>query len=125
MTPKLVDLAMTKAEIKEEQKEGMISPGGQPDPYPWGLHFHLEDRELAKLGIDKLPEVGSEITLMVLATVKSVSQNAGGGDKETTVGLTMVKACVCDTESAEEEKGESAATEAKETKSLMSYTKGR
>lgn len=76
MPEKLVDMAMTKAEMKEEKKDMCVGYDGQPNPYPWGLSIRLEDRELKKLGMDKLPEVGSEMKCEIVCRVTSVSQEA-------------------------------------------------
>jgi hypothetical protein len=106
-TPQLVDLARTKAELKEEANEAKLGYDGQPDPYAWGLNFRLESEELGKLGIDKLPEVGSEYHLMAIARVTSVSQSASvGQDDERCVGLTMTMMQILEHGSADEEKTE-------------------
>lgn len=76
MAEKLVDMAYTKAELKAEKKEMGVGCNGQPNEYPWGLCIRLEDKELAKLGMDKLPEVGDEMTFEVRCKVTSVSQEA-------------------------------------------------
>ena len=119
-TPQLVDLARTKAEMKEKAKEAKLGYDGQPDPYAWGLNFRLESEELDKLGIDKLPEVGSEYHLMVIAKVTSVNQSASvGQDDERCVGLTMTMMQIMAHGSAAEEKDEgkeTPATEAAEAK---------
>jgi hypothetical protein len=58
MADTLVDMAYTKAELKEEKKEMSVGYNGQPSPYPWGLCIRLEANELDKLGITELPQVG-------------------------------------------------------------------
>ena len=119
-TPQLVDLARTKAELKEEDTEMKVGYSGKPDPYAWGLNFRLESEELGKLGIDTLPEVGSEYHLMVIAKVTSVNQAATvGQDDERCVGLTMTMMQILAHGSSEEEKAEgkeSPKTEAAEMK---------
>ena len=122
MDNKLVDLAYTKAEMKEEGKERGISPSGQPDPYPWGLAITLERNELNKLGVTDLPPVGTEVHLLAVAKVTSVNQSARAGeDEEARVGLQICMMQVLKVESPEEEKGEKETpeVEAKETKSIM------
>lgn len=62
-----------------------------PD-YPWGLCLNLEAEELDKLGITKLPEVGSEMELCVRVKVTRVAQSAstdtrGKKDESRSVGL--------------------------------------
>jgi len=116
-TSGLIDLARTKKELKEEAKE--TSPGGDPDPYCWGLNIRLESEELDKLGITKLPEVGSEYHLMVVAKVTSVNQSATMQDDEQCVGLTITMMQILAHETADEEAAEGTetpATEAAESK---------
>jgi hypothetical protein len=114
-TTQLVDLARTKAGLKEEAKEAKLGYDGQPDDYSWGLNFRLESEELGKLGIDKLPEVGSEYHLMVIAKVTSVNQSASvGQDDERCVGLTMTMMQILEHGSADEETAEGKETPAME-----------
>ena len=42
--------------------------------YSYGLCISLGDEELQKLGIEKLPEAGSEMMLKAMAYVKNVSE---------------------------------------------------
>lgn len=84
----LIDMAYTKAELKEEKKEMSVGYDGQPNPYPWGLCMSLEKAEMDKLGIKALPNVGTEITFIAKAKVTSVNQSARDGeDEETRLGL--------------------------------------
>lgn len=76
MAEKLVDMAYSKQELKAEKKEMSVGYDGNPNPYPWGLCLRLEDKELTKLGIKSLPEVGAEMTFEVRCKVTSVSQEA-------------------------------------------------
>lgn len=111
--PKLVDLAYTKAEIKEEKAE---YTSGDPSPYPWGLCLRLEKAELDKLGIKELPQVGSEWHFMAVATVTGVNQSASvTQDEETSVALQITMMQVVLSESAQEEKAEGKDTPAKES----------
>jgi len=124
--PKLVDMAYSKAELKEEKRE-MCGADGQPNPYPWGLCLRLEKKELDKLGIAELPGVGDEMHLLCVAKVTSVNQSAREGQgEESSVGLQVTFMQVLLKESAADEKGEkeSGASEGAETKSLLSYFKG-
>lgn len=121
--PKLVDLAYTKAELKEEKKEMAIGYDGQPNPYPWGLCLRLESKELDKLGITDMPQIGSEFHMLVVAEVTSVEQSARQGSDETRcVGLQITAAQILLRESADEEAKETGgvSSEAAETRSVMS-----
>lgn len=118
--PKLVDMAYTKAEIKEEAKETKFP--GEPSKYPWGLQIRLEDEELKKLGVTDLPQVGGEMHLAVIAKVTGVSENTmADGDYDCCVTLQITMMQVVMQESAEEEKGEKETprSEAKESPSLL------
>lgn len=111
----LVDMAYTKAELKEEKKEMSVGYGGEPNPYPWGLCLSLEEKELDKLGIKELPEVGAEFHMMVIAKVTSVNHSAREGyDEDMRVGMQITMAQVLMAESASRERQEYR-TEGKET----------
>lgn len=107
---KLVDLAYTKAELKEEKREACM---GAPSPYPWGMCLSLEKRELDKLGVKVLPMVGSEVHFMAVAKVTGVNQSAREGeDEESRVALQITMLQITGLQAAAEEKP--AATPAKE-----------
>lgn len=126
--PKLVDMSYTKAELKEEKKEMSVGYDGSPNPYPWGLGIRLEKKELDKLGIKQLPEVGTEVHFMAVAKVTSVEQSAReGSDERSCIGLQITMMAPLLIESASEEKAEGSDTPAKEaaeTKSLASKYRG-
>ena len=126
--PALVDMAYTKADKKEEAKEYAVGPGGQISDYPWGLCLSLEKKELDKLGVKQLPQVGGEFHFVAVAKVTSVNQSAREGqDGESRVGLQITMMQVVLEESAAEEKAEkkeTPKTEARETPSILSSYKG-
>jgi hypothetical protein len=67
----------------EEAKEYAAPDAGEAPKYPWGLGICLSDDSLKNLGIDKLPEVGTEMMLMAKVIVTSVrSSQQMDGDKE-------------------------------------------
>jgi hypothetical protein len=118
MSAKLVDMAYTAKERKEEAAE--YSGPSSVSEWPWGLQIRLEDEELKKLGLKELPEVGGEFHLQVIAKVTSVSQNQmadGKSDRCVCLQITMLGVEL--EESAESEKGEKETpkSEARETKS--------
>lgn len=89
---KLVNM---KREGDDSPKEAMISaaPGEQ---YPWGLRVTLTQDELDKLGITKLPEVGTRLKLVaevkVVSREESQREHEGGGEqKQKSLGLVMCK----------------------------------
>lgn len=57
---------MVNMKVKQEPME--VEQSG----YPYGLCIHLGKEELNKLGIDKLPEAGSTVSINAVATVKGV-----------------------------------------------------
>ena len=119
--PKLVDMKFTKDELKEEKREYSGDPTMQP--YPWGLAIRLESTELAKLGLNDLPQVGGEMHLICVAEVTGVNMSARvGQEDETCVALQITHMQVINQESAAVEKGEreSAASESAETRSALS-----
>lgn len=129
MPEKLIDLAYTKAEMKEEEEERgkCCGPNGQPAKYPWGLCLHIEKDTMDKLGITKLPGVGDEYHMTVIAKVTQVSQSAREEyDDTASVALQITMAVIDGYETAKEEKAEvkkygpeTAATETAEQRSIM------
>jgi hypothetical protein len=119
---KMVDMAMTKAEMKAEHK-GMcgVGPAGDANPYPWGLAITVEGRELDKLGMKDMPDVGTECYFTVCAKVTSVNQSAHeGGKSERRVGMQITGMQLVEMEAAGADKGESKAAERKEARSVAS-----
>lgn len=115
--PNLVDMAYSKAEKKEEAAE-YARPCGSGDDYPWGLCITLEKRDLDKLGLSELPQVGGAVHFMAAAKVTSVNQSASmGQEDESRVGMQITMMQVLLVESAKDEAGEkeSPAVENKET----------
>lgn len=74
---KMVDLARTGDEIKQETAQACPAPAKISAPvYPYGCCISLDDEVLKKLGLDgDLPEVGDEIHFCCEARVTSASQN--------------------------------------------------
>ncbi len=88
MAEKLIDMAFTKDELKEEKKEMCVGYNGQPNPYPWGLCISLEKKEMDKLGLKDMPAVGASMHLVATVKVTSVNHSARDGyDEDMRVGL--------------------------------------
>lgn len=118
--PQFIDLSYTKAEQKEEAKEYAVGPAGAPK-YPWGLCLRLEKREMDKLGMKSLPNVGDEFHLCIVAEVTQVSQQSGADqDDSKNVALQITMAQVLAHESAAEEQAEGKQIPAKESKEQRS-----
>lgn len=87
---KMVDMARTPAEVKEDIAKSMPSAGsiekGSAPVYPYGLCISLDEEGLAKLKIEgDLPDVGETVHFCALARVTSASeteQETGAGEKK-------------------------------------------
>jgi len=101
----LVSMKRTKKELKKDSSpEACCSPGGERDPYPYGLEISLEDEGLTKLGITELPKVGDIVKLLANAKVESVSQNERVGQSPSrTVRLQITDLCLHDSDEADED----------------------
>lgn len=64
-----VDMARTPADMAEYE----------PNPYPCGLRISLDADALAKLGYDKLPELGTRCAFYVCGEVVSTSESSEYG----------------------------------------------
>jgi len=63
------------------------SPVESKPEYPYGLSINLEDASLAKLGIDKLPEVGGTMMIKARVKVESASIHDGQGGRKKSLSL--------------------------------------
>lgn len=73
MSFKMVDLL----EMPEKIETTASSPEYAQQPcYPYGLCLRLDEKTMAKVGIDELPEVGEMIHIMAIAKVISVGSSA-------------------------------------------------
>lgn len=65
---------------KEKEPEPCcVSPR---EEYPWGLRLHLQTEQLEQLGIEKLPDVETEVQITARAKVTSVNSGASAHDKQ-------------------------------------------
>ena len=92
---KPVDLAYTKAEIKE-QRAGMGGPTtlgskSKGPQYPWGLTVRLDEISMKKLGMDDLPEVGELCQVTGLGRIVSVSQRESTDSESKSVEIQIEK----------------------------------
>lgn len=69
-----------KLSPKEATAEAMPMPS-KPE-YPWGLCLRLNEETIAKLGLDKLPEVGKQVSIQAVGEVVSVSMNQYADQKQ-------------------------------------------
>lgn len=73
---KIVSMERTEAEKKAAEARYKDGPATSGPDFPWGLCLNLGKDEIAKLGIDDLPEVGDEFHIYAVAKVTRVSQSA-------------------------------------------------
>ena len=70
---------MTDMELDDEDIQDTIAPyvkdKANAPKFPWGLRISLTDKELKKLKLEDLPEIGDVIDLRAFACVTSVSSN--------------------------------------------------
>ena len=66
-----MELKSMKIDPAEQEPETMMS---EPSPYPYGLCLRLEEDSVEKLGLDELPEVGTEVTIQAKAIVRSTNE---------------------------------------------------
>lgn len=73
------DLTSMKLPPRKEKTE-VCSPCAMPqEQYPYGLRLHLDTEQLEQLGVDKLPAVGTEVTIVAKATVNNVHESTTDG----------------------------------------------
>jgi hypothetical protein len=82
-------MKMISMEIKEGKTDSCVCSVGcgcdsEGPKYPYGLMIYLEDEQLNALGVDGLPEVGSEMLLSCMVRVTSCSVNEREGEDKTT-----------------------------------------
>ncbi len=109
----LVDLKRTKADKKAE------TTGASPvaDDYSYGLQLNLDRKELDKLGIKTMPEVGDEYHIHAIGKVTSVNQSAREDNEYRSVGVQLTMADFVHEDDADEAtEKETPATEEKEEK---------
>jgi hypothetical protein len=97
---KLTDMKL-KPRKEEDYKAPSTSLADEPK-YPWGLQVTLENEQLEKLGVDKLPSVGTTLTLTAKVEVCSTGeyQAQRGGEERRSVQLQITSLALSGAESA-------------------------
>lgn len=68
-------MKLCSMKLPPEKTKHKIEPAKVEAPrYPWGLRLNLETEAIEKLGLEKLPQVGTVVTVMAKAKVVEVSQ---------------------------------------------------
>ncbi len=87
--------AVTKmASMKRPKVKGTKNPSVEPssphmDKYPYGLRIELDHEGMKKLGMKKLPKVGSKHKITAHAHVVSASESHHEGDKKSNRSASM------------------------------------
>lgn len=91
---KLVSMKRTAEDKRQDMGEPACIESIAPD-YPWGLVIHMDQDELAKLGMKQLPGVGTEFGLHAKVKVTRASMSAvEGQDEENYVDLQITDMAV-------------------------------
>jgi hypothetical protein len=87
----LISMELSAAEAKQET----MPTESEAPKYPWGLCITLDDDALKKLGIDKLPDIGSKMRIVAVADVSAVRSYAEqGGEADTSVDLQITEMAI-------------------------------
>lgn len=91
--PKLVDMKRSKPD--EEAGEYAMPAGADGSQYPYGLCISLEGEDLRKLGISKMPAVGTELHMIAVGMVTSANQPVDDPEEaRISIQITMMQAAV-------------------------------
>lgn len=95
-------MKLKNMKIDKEAKKKMMEPIPSDVPeYPWGLRLELNNESLEKLGLEKLPKVGTSVKLYAKVDVVSVSAyEQAKGEKNKNLSLQITDLCL---ESGEKE----------------------
>lgn len=102
----LKNLALTKSEAKDTM---MGCAPCEPDvdnapKYPWGTALDLDDETLSKLDMDKLPDVGVEVTITAKAKITRKSENEDQGGVRRSLGVQITDMSIGDPSQSAESK---------------------
>lgn len=82
---KMADMKLSKSEKKDSMP---CVAENQPD-YPYGTRLHLDSASLDKLGMDKLPKVGTKVMVSAIGVVTSVSQHESKNNDSRNVDIQL------------------------------------
>jgi hypothetical protein len=85
---KLIDMKLSDEEKKEQTQPPAEMEGEQ---YPWGVCLDLDDGTLAKLGITKLPEIGTVMVVEARAKVVGINEAANESAESKSVRLQIIE----------------------------------
>lgn len=89
---------MVDMELTDEEKIDSNRPIPCPTPdYPYGLRLCLGEREIKKLKLDGVPDVGDLMDMRCFGTITSVSQEPGpDGEKQRRVEIQIERIAIED-----------------------------
>lgn len=92
----MAGLKSMKITASERSKSSEVAEKYEPPAYPYGLQLSLDQDILEKLGVDKLPKVGTTLLLIAKVDVSSVSEHENAGDKKArrSLALQITDACL-------------------------------
>lgn len=79
-----------------------------PSPYPYGLRITLTKEDLAKLGVDEMPECGDEVAFYVCGCVISTEEREDEYGETGCVGIQIEKMSIEEAPDEEEAEREAA-----------------
>lgn len=82
---------LTNMKVTGSQNDTILAADQQEDQFPYGLRVNLTEKEMEKLGIKDLPNVGDTVMIHAMAEVQSVSQSEsqdGGMNKNISYQIT-------------------------------------
>lgn len=91
MADHLVSLKRTKKDKKHNSDHAISS---ERNDFPFGLSISLDDETLDKLGITKLPKVGSDMIVAGVGVVESISERSDKNRKSRNVTIQLTKLAV-------------------------------
>lgn len=97
------DLKISKKEAKEKSEAMQVIGSSDQERYPYGLRLDLNNDTLDKLGMTKLPSVGTVLTFEVKSKVIGSRQSATEGSENRSIELQITH---IDMDTAKEEKAE-------------------
>ncbi len=87
----MAELVSMKVDPKaREAKYAESSMIDRPE-YPYGLAVHVDDDALEKLGLEKLPGAGDELTLTAVVSVTTSSETDTAAGKNRSLSLQITK----------------------------------
>lgn len=78
-------MKITKEDRKKLKKQYEVPIA--EENYPYGLELHLEEMSISKMGMNELPKLGTEMTLMAKVKVESASESESRNGKRRSLRL--------------------------------------